>query len=290
MEDLLTEFFLRGIAVPLLGALILAGVIHFALPGTSGPRLAGASIGLAFLLGFGLIVGWPPFPPISSTQKLPYLVLLGLLLGGLLEVIGAGRFLGRLAALLWPAVIIGWLGWRQVASGGFQPLATIVLLWLGGAIILFLMEEGREAGAKPPAALLIASVGASLIAFLGSAASLAQLFGMLAAAIGGFLLWNWPRPRHPFQAAANLGGTGAFVTLAALLVLFAETSLAALAVLALVFLTPRMIALSPFAKRPALGPIATGLVSLMIAGLALAIAHFSAGEPLQAGLHPTPAT
>jgi hypothetical protein len=286
MEDLITEFFLRGVAFPLLAALVLAGVIHFALPGTKGPRLAGASIGLAFLLAFGLVAGWPPLPPLSATQKLPYLVLAGLVVGGGLDFVAAGRFVGRAAALLWPALIVGWLGWRQAAGGGPQPTATIVLLWLGGAFVLFLLDEAREGGAKPHAALLVASIGASLIAFLGSAASSAQLFGALAAAIGGALLWNWPRPRHPFGAAANLGAAGAFAALAASLVLFAEVSQAALFVLLLVFLAPRMVALSPSANRPALGTLAAGLVSLVIAGLALAIAYFSTGEPPRADLAP----
>ncbi len=289
MEELLTEFILRGVALPLVVSLVLTGVIHFALPGRRGLRMAGAAMGLAFLLSYGLIFGWSPFPPVSSAQRLPYLVLCGLLLGAWLDYIGAGRGLMRLAALIWPALIIGWLSWRQLSSGGLDVIITAALLWLAGAFILILQDVAGqsgagEGGAKPHTALLIGTIGASGIAFLGSAATAAQAFGVLAAATGGFLLWNWPRARHPFGAAAVLGGTGTFVALAASLVLFSEASRAALGILILSFLSPRMIGLSPFANRPALGPFTTGLVSVLLAALALMVAHFSSEAPLQAGL------
>lgn len=281
MEELLTEFVLKGIAFPLAAALVLTGVFRFAFGGARGPALAGAAIGAGFLGAFWLLKSWPPFPPAAATQKIAYLALGGVLLGAVLEGLRAGATLGRLVAVLWPAAIVAWLAWRGISAGRPEALVTAAILWLAGAFVLERLNGAGASGAKSAVMLLAASIGASGVAFIGASASLAQLFGALAAATGGFLLWNWPVPRHPLSGAGLLGGGGAFVALLAATVLFTEASRLALVGILLVFLVPTLVSRSPLGglgERPAAGPVVVGLASAILVALALGSAFLESGQ------------
>lgn len=125
--------------------------------------------------------------------------------------------------------------------------------------------------------LLFAAIGVSIVALLGASASIAQLAGTLAAAIGGFLLWNWPWARYPLGAAGVLGGGGVLLSLVLTLGLFSEdVSRPALGLLILIFLAPPLAARLPLGRYAVFGPIVLGIVAAIPVVLSALIA-FAAG-------------
>lgn len=271
MDEIVSEALLMGVALPLGVALVLAGGIRFGLGRTTGALLASAAIGGAFLVAFSAVQGWPPFPPRSGTQKILYVVLAGLAAGVLIDLV-RGHILTRILVFIWPAVIIGWIGWRQLMSLDPVALITITLLYAASVVALVGLQKPSGPSSNGPVMLMAASVGAAIITFVGAAASAGQLFGIIAAASGGFLLWNWPTPRFRFDGAGVLGAGGGFVAIATTSILFTDANQLAMAFLVLVFLTSRVSTITKFGTRPALGPIVTGLVCLLPVIVAVAIA------------------
>ena len=125
--------------------------------------------------------------------------------------------------------------------------------------------------------LLIAAVGVSLIALIGSSASLAQLSGGLAAATGGFMLWNWPKARFSFGWSGVYGGVGVLFSFIVAMILFTNASKLALLLILPVFFAYRVTARLPLASRPALAPFVLAAVCLVPVGIAVLIASLSGG-------------
>jgi hypothetical protein len=204
--------------VPFAVSFILVGLLRL-LAGTAG---TGAALAAAFLVSYYLILGVPVFPPVSATQKIAYLAMLGLALGIALDMARPRHWLNWGAIVLYPSAAIIWVGWRALVSGGAAELATLAIVWLAGIFVFERLFAFRDAGIASPIMLLAAAVGASLIAFVGAASSYSQLLAACAAGAGGFLLWNWPRARYRFSGAAIFGGGGAFFSVAVASVLFSE--------------------------------------------------------------------
>ena len=70
----------------MLAALVLTGVLRGIAGPAAGARIASAAIGLGFLLGYYLILGWPPLPPATSTHKLAFVAAAGVCAGLLIDV------------------------------------------------------------------------------------------------------------------------------------------------------------------------------------------------------------
>ena len=274
MEELVTEFLINGIGFALLLSVVLCGAIRFGLGPENGAKLAGAAIALAFLATYANLLDWPPFPPLSATQKIAYLVLFGLIIGLALDLLKKRRLL-RPALVLFPAVIIGWIGWRQLTSSNIEGVSIMAGLWLAGAFV-FLRLQAVSENPNPHAAVLVlaASVGAAIVSFLGAAASQAQLMGILAASVGGFLLWNWPTPRLAFSGAAIFGSGTALLAVATTIILYSDVSKLALLLIIPVFLAPAVLANNQIVNRPALRSLAIGGVTLIPVAIATAIALF----------------
>ena len=272
MEELVSEFLINGVGLALLVSVVMCGALRFGLGGENGARLAGAAIALAFLAAYANLLGWPALPPRSATQKVAYLVLIGLVVGLALDLTGK-QHLKRLAPVLFPAAIAGWIGWRQITSFDPEGLLTLAVLWLAGIFVLRRLQAA--AGSRYPAGaglLLAASTGAALVAFIGAAASQAQLMGVLAAAAGGFLLWNWPTPRLTFNDAAVFGSGTALMAVCATLVLYSDASRISMLLILAVFLTPAALADKTMMNRPALASLALGALSLIPVAIAAAVA------------------
>jgi hypothetical protein len=280
---------IQSIVIPLSIAGVLSGMLGFGFRKYYGPELASAAIPAGFLASCWATVGWPAFPPVSSNQKIVYVALFGTLIG---IMIGALRFDRRLrwfGVAIWPAVIAGWLGLRGLSpetSGGFgwtifspapTDIITLAVLWFAGVAVLAGLRHMQEGSSAPCIALLIAAVGTSMIALLGSSASLAQLSGGLAAATGGFLLWNWPKNRFQFGWAGLFGGAGALFALISAMVLFTNASKLALILISPVFFADRLAVRLPFASRPALAPFVQAAVCLVPVAIAVLVAYFSSG-------------
>ncbi len=267
----------QSAVAPLLVAAVLTGLIGLGLGRAVGPKIAAAAIPIAFLASCWATIGLPAFPPVSSSQKIVCIVGLGAVAGVILDLIRGNDKIRWIAPLAGAGVIAAWLGWRYFTAPDAAALVTLAALWLAGAAILMGSQEARSYGAAPAVTLLIAAIGVSLIALAGSSASFAQLSGGLAAATGGFLLWNWPKSRFSFGWAGLFGGTGALLSLAAALVLFTSASKLALILILPAFFADRLAAHLPLADRPVFAPFVLAAVCLVPVTLAVLVAYLSGG-------------
>lgn len=174
------------------------------------PRGGGVAIVLTFLLAMvGLML--------SGAEQIRILLALGGA-GALIAVIGfmddhghiaaRWRLLGHFIAAAW---MLGWLG-------GLPPLLlfgwTLDLGWLGGALAAFYLVwllnlynfmDGIDGIASVEA--ITACLGAAWLYWLGGLSGAAMLPLLLAAAVAGFLYWNFP-PAKIFMGDAGSGFIG----------------------------------------------------------------------------------
>jgi hypothetical protein len=223
------------------------------------------------------IFGWPPLPPRSSLQKIVYVALIGLVIGIALDALNA-RQRTRLVALVWPGVVVAWIGWQQLIGLNALDLARLAVLWVAGAFIFDRLFALRDTDIAAPTLVLVAGLGVSLVAFLGAAASLSQLAAATAAGIAGFLLWNWPKLRYPFSATTMFGIASALFGVGVAIVLFTRASTLAMAILLLTFATGEVRRVVPFFARPVWGPVAFGVAAAIPVLLAIAVAVTTAAS------------
>jgi len=272
LQALLDDPFVMSAVLAALLPLALSAIFTGGL-GAISMRAAGCAIVIAFVIAHLAIFGMPPLPPRSSLQKIAYAAVLGLALGIALEMLGS-RAPVKCIARAWPAVIVIWLGWQQLIS--LEPLALLrlALVYCAGAFVLDRLLVWRDSDIVVPSMLLVAGLGACGVAFLGAAASLSQLAAALAAATGGFLLWNWPTRRHALSVAAVFGAGSALFATAAATALFTRANDTALAMLVLVFAAGYLRDKLPLPQGPALRGLAFGAVALLPALAAVALAFF----------------
>lgn len=243
---------------PAFVTLFLFAVFRFVSLGGSekGPLLATIAIPIGFLAAYILILGMPAVPPRTSSQKLAYIALGGLLLGGLLDWIRpkGPAWLVPAAGYLWPAVIVVWIGWPKLAGYDLFAVFTVVMLWIGGALAfvrLLRLRAQLPFSLAPGIMIMVASLGAAGLGVHYASISAAQLAGALAAALGAFLVWNWcavivrPDGPTPMGRGAVFGSLSALFAIAAILALYTETSL-----WAMLFLVPVFFAHLVFGERP----------------------------------------
>lgn len=281
----MSEFFanplVQTVLIPVAGGFILTGLIRFANGRAKGPLVAGAAVGLGFLVGYVLIVGLPPLPPISNQQKLAYVVVAGLVIGFLLDFTRRPPFYRELVYALGTAAALYWMAIPKLGDASAWMHLGLIALWLAACLIGYRLEKTRAQVLVACAPLLVAALGIGIIAYFGRTGSYSQLAFALATALGGFMLWNWPIARYPFGATLLLAGAGALAAIAFALALYTEASPYALAMLLLCFLAEPIARL--VRKRlpggrigEALYPIAVGAVALVPALAAIAVAYFTA--------------
>jgi hypothetical protein len=182
----------------IMAMMVAAGFCGFALywgkeraRGALGPL----AIGLAYLSGHLVIMGWAPFPPADTTNWLPYFALAAAVLGascGLLAIRAWARVLifavvsgGALQLLLKPKFQYGWSlgeGWLWVVC----LVCALVLL----AVILDALARRTATAVEMPAFLLIVSAGTSGGLMLSGSMLLGQFAAVLAAALLGTLVFT----------------------------------------------------------------------------------------------------
>ncbi len=277
MDELVIDLVGKGIALPLVLSFVLTGVIRVAMGQSNGRIFAVSAVGATYFITYIALFGWPPFPPVASGQKIAYLALFGLVIGIMLELRPEARSFHRLAAIVWPGVVVGWLGWRQLTNPSTDLLMVSGILWLAGIFVSLQLFRNRGPTPESSIVVLVAAIGASLVALFGASGSVSQQFGVVAAAIGGFILWNWPTPRFSFGALGAVGVGGMLTALATQTVLFTDASKTALAITLFVFLTPLLADRFPFAERPALVTATLGIVAAIPAILASVVAFITTG-------------
>ncbi len=271
----------KGIVLPLVLSFVLTGVIRVAMGQSKGCILAVSAVGVTYVITYIALFEWPPFPPIASGQKIAYLAMSGLILGIILDLRPEARSIHRLAAFVWPGVVVGWLGWRQLMNLSTDVLLISGILWLAGIFVLLQLFRNRGPTLESSVVVLFAAIGAGLVALFGASGSIGQQFGVVAAAVGGFILWNWPVPRFQFGALGAVGVGGTLMALAAQTVLFTNASKTALAITLFVFLTPLLADRFRFSKRPALVTVTFGVVAAIPAILAAVVAFITTGDSFE---------
>ncbi len=206
-------------AVPAIVAFLAVGFFRLAGGLNRGTAMAGAAIAFGLLSAYLFIQGMPPFPPVSSSQKLPYLILGGLVLGAFADAFPNRPALAYAAIVVVVLATVVWFGLPQVTSlDGLLSLPrdiqlTAVGLTIGGLLVLSRLYRQGRFGGDAAVMLGVAALALAPIAFLSNSASYAQMAVALAAAVGGFYLWNWPRPRYPLGVFGVLGAGLALLAL-----------------------------------------------------------------------------
>jgi len=252
--------------VPLACALVVAGLLRLAGGPRRGAMLASASIGIGFLVAYVVISGVPRFPPVASSQKLAYVAAGGLLLGVVLAFVRLPRPAHWAAVIAGVAASVSWLAAPRLGSPDAAFLVTMATVVGGCAVATLRLAAARERDVDAPVMLLVACLALAPVAFFGAAASVAQLAGALAAATGGYLLWNWPVVRFPFGAIGTYGAGAALTAMVSVLALYTtRTSLLALALVLPVFFADSV------ARRVPLpgGTTERFLRPMVVAGIAL---------------------
>jgi hypothetical protein len=272
MNDLLADpFFQSGVAPLVLGA-ALTGLTRAGL----GSRAAAGGVLLTFLAVYLWVIGVPALPPPAAMGKLFWAGVAVLILAAILDI-GRPPAAVRGAALL--TVLVAALYWI-IGAAVSTPAEGVAALVAAVAVGLSVFPSSRVSENDPVAAAAptfawAAAVGG--VALIGGSASIAQLGIALTAATGGFLLWNWPKPRYAWGASGR-GAQGLAVLLGAVLALFSSAPAVALAPALLAPAALRLAARLPLpnnalgrALRPAASFTFAVIPALASIGVALAL-------------------
>jgi hypothetical protein len=211
---------IASVLVPLALALALTAALRFTLGAQGREPLAAAAVGLALLVTHLLTFGAPVWPPQSGVQKLPLLFAL-LLAGGLaVDLLRPGRWVVGVAAMAAVAAMALWLAWPQLRGADLAIVLVLVPAALLGLAGLAGLVHAPAEGADRATVLVLSALATAGASFHAGSLVLFQVALSLAAVVGGFALWNWPRPRLPFAASAvAVGGLGLFAVALLLLLL-----------------------------------------------------------------------
>jgi hypothetical protein len=202
--DALNDPFLQSSVLPLLAALVVVGLLRLAGGGVAGRRLAAGGIALTFLGVFAFVVGVPAFPPPSSMGRLFWCAVAGVAVGLAADAAGVKGARASTLTGVWLLGSLAWLVLPALSSAG-EALIAVPLLAAGAWVTFGRLPAGAEGPATSGAVLLALALAVGGTALVGSSASLAQSALALAAATGGFLLWNWPIERHVWGVSGRVG-------------------------------------------------------------------------------------
>ena len=268
----------QTIAIPIVLAFVVAGLLRLVAGHERGRGLAAVGVGLGMLAAYGATFGIPDFPPVGSTNKLFYVVVVALAVGLLCDVarwpVTANGTLAALAARGGGL----WIGGAKVLDEPWPWGLVVVIVVAVGAGAAWRLARHRENPTEGGVMVLVAAIAISGAAFLANTASSAQLAGATAAALGGFLLWNWPKARFPLGGGALLPAMALLTALAVQMVLFTRIEAYALVPLALVFVADhgaRRLSLGAGAVAQALRPVVLALIAAVPAAAAVALVYLT---------------
>jgi hypothetical protein len=268
---------IASVLLPLLLATALTGVLRLIPAGQRGRHVAASAVGLALIGAYVLTFGAPAWPARSGIEKLPMLFILLLAGGFVLDMIIAGPILTGIAACLGVPAVTLWLAWPQLERGESGLMALLALAALLGLACLAMLAKTPANGTNRPAMLIVAALGLAGAGFNAGSLVLMQIALTLAAALGGFALWNWPIARLPLSVAGvAVGGIGCFA-LALLLVLLTDIRPWALLALPLVFTANFLSKRLPVPRR--LSRTAVEPVYIVLIGLVPMVATILLAQP-----------
>lgn len=255
---------MQGVALPLALSLVLTGLFRLVGGPRVGPHLTALSVLVSFLVCYALISGVPPFPPRASSGKVFYVALLGGAAGLTLQALRDASRPAQVVCVAAPLLVAAWLGWPLTRSVGGVAWLMLAGAAAWGVVALWRLNSEQGRGVVPAVMLLAGALAIAGIAWFGATLSAALYAAALAAALGGYLLWNWPTARFPASEVVTLGAGVTLAGVVALLVFYTTASRLALALaLGVFFAAPlaRRVAGRQFRGRRALEPVIVALVA-----------------------------
>jgi hypothetical protein len=202
----------------------------------------------------------------------------GLALGLAADSAGIKGKIAAIAVALWLLASLAWIVWPAMTS----PLAAATALLpvvLARWVAFGRLPNRRENPTLPGAVLLALSLAIGGTALIGSSASLAQIALALAAATGGFLLWNWPVERHVWGVSGQIA-LGITVLIATVFTFFTSARAEILLLALPALLADRLYRRLPLPQTDAgraLGSAATTILALLPALAAIGAAYVLSG-------------
>jgi hypothetical protein len=252
----------------------LAALAMMTVGGGKYAALGSVSVPVAFLAGFFFFLGLPPTWSTDPLHILPYIILLGLLAGIVIDVITHIEDVRLAVVLAWPAIVVVGIGWQEMPDFATIAGLPMAVLWLSAVLGYLWMGLEHKSQSTPLVCLFAITIGLGILAYIGDSKIVTVLSGILAAALLGFFALNWPNVRFPMLATGNLGIAGAVLALAVMEALYTSTPVEAIALLLLVLVMPWIAERLPFGSGAKAGPIMLLLTCLLPVAGAVALARY----------------
>ncbi|MEQ9334913.1 hypothetical protein [Thalassobaculum sp.] len=275
------DLILARLAVPVVATVLVAVLVWLACRRMDAARAVAVAVPAGLIAGYALVPGWPWAPPTAAIDKLAWMALGGALLGLAIDLGTRGRIAPAVAALVWPAAGMAWLGGPALLSGeGAGPYRFGEVSLVLGLLLARLSQVSDDRLQGPVTAAVIA-VGIACLGLVSGEPRLAAIGLPLAAALSGWLICNWPRRRFAFGAAGLLGGPGIALVLAGdAALLTGVNATLVLLVLSAVLIQPAVPAVAariPWLAGQAVRPLVTALVLAVPSAVAVLLAWLAPG-------------
>lgn len=276
IEDLLTR-----LVVPIVATVGAALLVRMIAGRGEITRLVSVAVPIGLIAGYAAAPGWPWAPPTAAIDKLAWMALGGGLLGLAIDLGLRRRIAATVAALIWPAIGMAWLGGPALLTSGEAGRYSFGEVSLVLGILLAWLAQLSDDRLRGPITAAVIAAGIACLGLVSGEPSLAAIGLPLAAAGLGWGACNWPRRRFGFGAAGLLGGSGVALALAGHAALLTPVNATlVLLVLSAVLLQPLVPALAnkvPALGGPALRPLATVAVIAIPSAVAVLLAWLAPG-------------
>lgn len=250
----------------------LAGLAMMTVGGTKYAALGSAAVPVAFLAGFVFFLGLPPAWSTDPLHILPYIIVLGLLVGIVIDLVTHIENLRLAVVLAWPAIVVVGIGWQEMPDFATIAGLPMAVLWLAAVLGYLWLGLEHKAQSTPLVCLLAITLGLGLLALIGGSKILTILSFILGAALLGFFALNWPNIRFPMLATGNMGIAGAVLAVAVMEALYTATPVEAVGLLMLILVMPPLASRLPLGTSAKLGPLVLLLTCLIPIAGAMALA------------------
>jgi len=188
MFDIITGSFFALFVLPFFGTIILAGIIGLSGRGASRKILISASTGIGTAWVCAFVLGIPTFQITFDSSSMPHIILVGLLLGALIDhllpQLGNKYEIIRWSLdLIFAAAVITWIR-------GEVDLVSILIFLIWGCIQFSARRQANDAR-MPAIMVVVSAIGLSITAWIGDILADRNLaFGVGSTGLG-FFVWLW---------------------------------------------------------------------------------------------------
>jgi len=276
-----TDLFLARLAVPVAATVVAALLVGLLGRRTDAAGAVAVAVPIGLIAGYGVDPGWSWAPPTAAMDKLAWLALGGGLLGLAIDLGTRGRIAATLAALLWPAVGMAWLGGPALLNGEDANLYRFGEVSLVLGLLLARLVQVSDDRLQGPVTAAVVAAGVACLGLVSGEPGLAAVGLPLAAAGLGWLACNWPRRRFGFGSAGLLGGSGIAMALAGDAALLTPVNATlVLIVLSAILVQPAVPAVTarfPRLAGQAVRPLVTAVVLAVPSAFAVLLAWLAPG-------------